>query len=240
MPSGALEWCALNLTGSGLAQAVGGVLKGAAQKDLPGAEALVAGMSPSAARAEAAAAVAENAFPNWSATEKPVPPETVKWLEQLDPDSQKRAIEQVYWRWLSADPQQFAEFLKTSSSSEQLSSYIYSQVARNLARRNPADAMSWAAELPNTQAVSAGGDAFAEWRRYQPEPAMKWLNTLPETDPRREPFFESAIRTLAYDAQAAEQFSSMSAGERAAARKVVEKMPLPDDHRTRLLGMLGK
>src|SRR5439155_9567399 len=105
--AGALEWCALNLSGTSLAQAVGGVLKGAAQKDLAGAQALVAGMSPSAARAEAAVAVAQKVLPDWG-SEKPVSPETVAWFKQLDPDSLKRTLDQVYWRWMGLDPRGLA------------------------------------------------------------------------------------------------------------------------------------
>ena len=233
---GALEWCALNLSGSSLAQAVGGVLKGLAQKDLSGAQALVAGMSPSAARGEAAAAVARKSFPD-SFSEKPVPPETVAWLKQLDPDSRKRAIEQVYWNWQTLDAQGFADFVRTSGGSE-LPSHIYSNLARTLARRNPAEALAWSAQLPTEQALSAGGDAFMEWRRAQPEPAMKWLNDLPANDPRRDPFFENAVRALEHDPQATEQLAAMTPTQRAAARKVIEGMSLPDDKRTKLLGML--
>jgi hypothetical protein len=209
-----------------------------AQKDLAGAQALVAGMNPSSARGEAASAVAERAFPN-TMSEKPIPSETVAWLKQLDPDSLKRALNQVYWRWISSDTQGFAEFLKASNT-EQLPSHMYANLARNLARRNPSEALEWAAELAPERSVEVGSDAFAEWRRSQPEAAMKWLNTLSETDARRQPFFENAIRTLVYDAQAADQLAMMSASERAAARRVIEEMSsLPNDRRTKLLGALA-
>ena len=234
--AGALEWCALNLTGSSLAQAVGGVLTGLAQKDLAAAQSLVANMGPSTARAQAAAAVAQKAFPN-TMSEKPIPSETVAWLNQLDPDSMKRALNEVYWRWMNTDSQGFADFLKTANTSE-LPSHIYSNLARNLARKNPSEALEWAAELPSRRAVSVGGEAFAEWRRSQPEAAMTWLNELPPDDSRREPFFETAIRTLVYDTQAAQQLAAMNASDRAAARRVIEGMSLPDDRRTKLLGML--
>ena len=235
--AGALEWCAYNLSGTSLAQAVGGVLKGVAQTDVTAARALVAGMGPSAGRAEAAAAVAQKAFPQAIGDEKPIAPETVTWLKQLDPDSRKRAIEQVYWRWQSTDAQGMAEFLKTTEPGE-LPSHIYSNLARTLARKNPAEALAWSAELPSDRAISAGGDAFNEWRRAQPEPAMKWLNDLAENDPRRQPFFENAIRTLAYEAQGFDQLGALKPNERATARKVIENMSLPDDRRTKLLGML--
>lgn len=235
--AGALEWCALNLSGSSLAQAAGGVLKGVAEKDLAGARALVAGMNPSSARAEAAAAVAQKVFPD-SLSEKPVPPETVAWLRQLDPDTLKRALDQVYWRWMSSDTQGFADFLKTANTGH-LPSHIYQNLARNLARKNPSEALAWASDLPPERGVEVGSEAFAEWRRSQPETAMNWLNKLPTSDPRREPFFESAIRSLAYDPRAADQLAAMTASERAAARRVIEGMSLPDDRRTKLLSTLA-
>ena len=67
---------------------------------------------------------------------------------------------------------------------------------------------------------------------------MKWLNGLSTADARREPFFQSAIRGLAYDPQAAEQLAAMTGSDRAAARNVIETMSLPEDRRARLLDML--
>jgi hypothetical protein len=67
---------------------------------------------------------------------------------------------------------------------------------------------------------------------------MKWLNELSTNDARREPFFQSVVRDLAYHPQAAEQLAAMTAPDRAAARSVIESMPLPEDRRTRLLDLL--
>ena len=89
--------------------------------------------------------------------------------------------------------------------------------------------------MPTEQALDAGGDAFAEWRSFQPDAAMKWLNNLPKDDLRREAFFKEAIRTLAYHPQAAEQLAAMSARERAAAAPILEALKLPADRRARLL-----
>jgi len=55
---------------------------------------------------------------------------------------------------------------------------------------------------------------------------MQWLRELPSTDARRRPFFQNAVRSLAYDPQAAEQFAAMTAADRAAARSVIETMSL--------------
>jgi hypothetical protein len=181
--AGALEWCAMNLSGSTLAEAAGSVLKGAAEKDLAGARAVVVAMNPSPARAEAAAAVAEKSLPH-SVMAKGVPPETTAWMAGLDPQSLKRALDEVYWDWMQADSKSLAEFLK-SCSTAQLPSRFYDNLAPRLARKNPLDALQWAAELRPEHALSAGSEAFAEWRRAQPEAAMKWLEALPSSDSRR-------------------------------------------------------
>lgn len=180
---GALEWCAMNLSGSTLAAAVGSVLKGAAQKDMAGARDVVLAMNPSPARAEAAAAVAPNCFPS-SLTEKPVPPESTAWLRSLDDVSLKRALDEVYWRWIHADSRSLGEFLK-SCGNAQLPSRFYDNLAPILARKNPLEALEWAAQLTPDRALSASSEAFAEWRRAQPESATKWASQLPSSDPRR-------------------------------------------------------
>ena len=66
---------------------------------------------------------------------------------------------------------------------------------------------------------------------------MKWLNDLPSNDARRLPYFQSAIRVLAYDPQAAEQLAAVADTDRAAARSVIETMSLPEDRRAKLLEM---
>ena len=180
---GALEWCAMNLSGSTLAEAVGSVLKGAAQKDAAAARDVVIAMKPSFARAEAAASVAQKVFPD-SLIEKPIPSETTAWLAGLDDLSLTRALEEIYWRWIHADSRSLGEFLK-SCGTAQLPARFYDNLAPLLARKNPLEALEWAAQLPADRALSAGSEAFAEWHRAQPESAIKWASELPGTDPRR-------------------------------------------------------
>jgi hypothetical protein len=107
-----------------------------------------------------------------------------------------------------------------------------------MARENPAKALDWASHLPADRGLSAGSEAFSEWRHSQPESAMKWLNDLPLTDARRQPFFENTVRMLVGDPQAAEQLAAMTVADRAAARSVIETMSLPEDRRARLLDVL--
>ncbi len=61
-----------------------------------------------------------------------------------------------------------------------------------MARINPSQALNWAASLPEPRAVSASTAAFSDWRRSQPEAALKWFEDLPATDARRQSLRELA------------------------------------------------
>ncbi len=130
-----------------------------------------------------------------------------------------------------------AAFL-ASFTSGQIPESAYTILARQMARQKPSEALEWASRLPEDHGLPAGADAFAEWRNSQPEAATKWLNDLAPADPRRMPYFKSAIQTLAYHPQAAEELAAMTGADRAAARGVIESMTLPDDRRARLLEAL--
>ena len=234
--STALAWCEENLTGSTLAQSVAGVLRGAAENDAAGAASLVDQMSPGATRTEAAVAVAQKLFPSLSA-DQTVTSETVAWLGRLDSDSVRRVMEKITWGWATSDPRSMAAFL-AESPADQIPAHSYSVAARELARRNPVEALDWANRLSGESALSAGGAAFVEWRSAQPDAARQWWNDLPETDNRRQPYLESAMRALAYHAQAVDQLAELSPAESAIARDVIAKMELPEPRRTRLLDVL--
>jgi len=234
--TGAMTWCAENLSGTSLTRAIAGLAKGAAEKDLNGAASLVTGMDPSAARTEAAVVVAKKWFPGFS-SDKAAGADAVGWIASLDSDSVKRVLDEVSWSWATSDAKSIAAFL-TQSSSEQVPSYTYNLVARELARKNISEALEWANHLPDDRKLAAGGEAFAQWRSSQPEAAMKWLADLPLNDTRRPAYFESAIQSLAYHPQAADQLAAMSVSERATARSVIQRMELPQDRRSSLLAAL--
>ena len=240
---GALAWCEQNLSGSSLSGAVTAAVQGAGVKQVAATAALVAAMEPSPARAEGALAVARQWFPMLGGMAGPsgnqtVGPETVAWLASLDSLSIKRVLDEETWSWATSDPSSMADFLLTMTN-QALGDWPETCLARQMARRNPAEALAWAGRLPGNRALASGGEAYAEWRSSQPEAATQWLNALPADDPRREPFFRSAIRQLAYNPQAPEQLAAMSAQERAAARTAIEGMSsLPADRRARLLSGL--
>ena len=232
----ALAWCDANLSGNSQVQAIGGVLNGAAASDIVGAAGLVSDMKPSAARSEAASAVAQKWFPN-SFDGKAVPPEAIEWLATLDAESVKQALEQIHFRWSETEPKSMAAFLASSSGAE-VRDHVFSNLAKNLARQDPAEALEWASRLSEERGLAAGGTAFVEWRHSQPEAAMSWLRDLPAADARRDSFLRQAVQLLAYEPQAADQLGAFSASERATALEVITKMSLSVERRARLLEVL--
>jgi len=121
------------------------------------------------------------------------------------------------------------------AGSDRVPEYTDSVVARQMARKTPVQAQEWAAALPDGRGLTAGATAFAEWRDWQSETAMKWLDELPANDPRREPFFRKAIEALAWHPQASEQLATMTDADRAAAVTVIKSLDMPEDRRARLL-----
>src|SRR4030095_5437359 len=140
--AGAMTWCAENLSGTSLTRAVAGLTKGAAEKNLSAAASLVTGMDPSAARTEAAVAVARKLFPDWSSG-KSVGADAVAWIAGLDSDSITRVLDSISWSWAISDAKSIAGFLMQSST-DQVPPYTYNLVARALARTNTSDALAGA------------------------------------------------------------------------------------------------
>lgn len=233
----ALAWCQSNLAGSTLLESVRSLFNGAAQTDLNAAASLVSSMPSGPIRSQAAAAVADKWFPQGFGN-KPVPDETLAWLSGLDPDSVRQVVDTVSWRWTDTDPGSMAAFLQ-SASNIAFPTFTYQNLANTLARDDPAAALDWASHLPQGLGIGAGSSAFGQWGRAQTDVAMQWLNQLPATDPRRQPFFNSLVQQLAWDPQALDQFAQVAGQNPAAARSVLQSMSLPDDRRSALLARLS-
>jgi hypothetical protein len=237
-PARALTWCEENLSGTSLSQAAAGVLKGAAEKDVAAAARLVEVMKASSARTAGAVAVAEKWIPQLQERRK-MPTEAVDWLKRLDDESIRKVLSQLQWAWSNSDPGTLAAFLEATDV-ENIPQYVYTVVVRDLARKDPRQAIDWTNKLRDEKVrVDAGAEAFVEWQRGQPELAMQWLNELPSADPRRKAFFENTVRHLAWDAHATEKFAALAVQDRETARKVVEGLGLAAERRERLLGALG-
>lgn len=228
----ALAWCESNLTGRSLEQSVAGVLKGVVQRDVEQASELVASMNPSGARAEAAIVVAEKRILRGSSAQ-PVDPQTLAWLDRLDPASFTRVLEHVGYAWADNDPQSYAAYLQ-GRNLESLSGPIIHQLARSWTRRQPTDALAWAQQLPAPHRDTAGEVVFHEWRRWQSQAAFGWLSDLPSADPRRRVFFENAIRNMAHESEASQKFAALRPEDRMSARRILDGLGLSEDKRLQL------
>ena len=234
--SSALRWCESNLAGQSLSSAIAGVCKGVAEKDVAAAAALVNEMNPSQARGFAAAAVAEKWLPEYSSN-KPVPPELMQWLATLDSSTLGQVLESTSWRWIDRDPKSLADFL-AAKPDPKIAAHVYGRVARELARRDPAEAMAWSDKLPGKHRITASADGFSEWQRHQYEPALKWLNNLPKEDERRSLFLQNTIQSIAYEVNSSHKLALLSPTDRPAARNVIENMKIPEDRKSSLLQAL--
>lgn len=233
----AIQWAESNLTGAALARAVAGAARGLAAQDPAAAAALVKQMDPSVARTKSAAAVARQWFPDQFAQKLPST-EAIQWLGSLDPESMRRAFAEVTWSWSATDPNSMAEFMATSEN--ELPEWTYSALARNLARKDPRRALDWTQRLPPKPARQAGEEAFGEWRRAQPGPALEWLNGLSAEDPRRNNYFEKAIQDWAGDAKNAEQLAQFASMNPAAARAIIQKLPMEPGRREKALATFSE
>lgn len=236
-PAHALMWCEENLEGTGLKEGARGVLKGAAEKDVSMAARLVLAMEPSSARAEGAVSVAEKWLPD-SFSGKKVPTETIDWLRELDAVSRRQVLRELHWKWAAADAESLAEVL-LKLEDPAIAGEVYGSVVNHLARSSPVETIEWSGKLPEETREEAMSTAFNAWRRYQPQPAMEWLDQLAANDPRKEPLFERAVQEMArFEREAAEQLRSLPPHWRKAAREILETMPLENKKRANLLAAL--
>jgi hypothetical protein len=231
----ALAWCEANLNGSALAQAVGGVLKGVAGRDVGEAAKFVASMNPSAARGEAAVAVADKWLPSWNG-EKKAHPDGITWLKGLDGESIGRVLQRFSGEWADLDPETLVRFVESYPG--EIPPQALRSCIKYMVGQNPVAAIEWTGHLPEGNRLAVGATAFSEWRSSQFDAAMKWLSDLPGSDIRRKPFFETAIRELAYDSRATQQLALMNKEQRAVARVIIQTMPLDTDRQARLLTAL--
>jgi hypothetical protein len=232
--TGAMDWIQQNLSGSGMDEAVASVLKGAAEISVPDAAVLVTGMDSSLSRAKAATSVAREWWPAYH-TNQPVPPEAVAWLSSLDPVSIKHVVQQLQWQWSGSDPKSFTAFLATPAG-QHAPEYAFASAAREMAQRDPQEAMEWAARLPDGQRDSTTLSAFMAWQGTQPASAIKWLRQLPAEDPRRETLHFGMVGEFVSDREAAVSIAkTLASGNTSAALKAVQALSITDASKEKLL-----
>ncbi|HWB03169.1 MAG TPA: hypothetical protein VG796_09110 [Verrucomicrobiales bacterium] len=235
--AGAMNWIQDNLKGSGLDEAIGSVLKGAADKDVASAAELVSGMDATMGRAKAALSVAKKWFPGFDSG-KPAPPEAISWLSSLDPGSIKHVMEQLQWQWAGSDPKSLCDFLLTPAG-QNSPAYSFYGTAREMARKDPVAALEWAGKLPDERRVDSISNVISEWQNSQPAAAMEWLRKLPASDPRRESYFRATIRDYFPGGPEADVVAkALASGNNTAAREAVQKLSIPDEHKDKLLTRL--
>jgi hypothetical protein len=235
--AGAMDWIQEHMSGSSMDEAIGSVLKGAADKDLASAADLVAGMDVSASRAKAAASVAKKWFPRFDSTTPPAP-EAITWLSSLDPSSIKHVVEQIQWQWAGSDPKSLCNFL-LSPAGQNSPDYAFQGTAREMARTNPVEALEWANRLPEDRQTPVLSNIFSEWQSSQPAAAMEWLRKLPATDPRRESYYLASIQDFFPGGlEAARVAKALAAGNTAAAREAVGSLSVSDEIKQRITARL--
>lgn len=234
--AGAMEWIQDNLSGSGMDEAIGAVLTGAAEKDVTGAASLVADMEASQARTKAALSVARKWFPGFQSG-KSVPQETLTWLAALDPASVKHVVEYMGWQWAGNDSKSLMEFL-TSPAGAHVSSYAFTSAAREVARQNPEAAFDWAGRLPAEHQQEVNSTVFREWQQSRPAAAMEWLHKLPVSDSRRESFYLGIVHEFIPGRQEAILLARSLAGGGTDLRSEVQKLSMPEARKSQLLDRL--
>ncbi len=186
-PNAALDWSEANLTGNARTEAIGGIVKAAAEKDLVAAGNLVAGMEAGATQNRAAASL----FEVWFNKGKDQRDAAFEWLATLpDKEARSAAFERVQWNWTWNDPQGARDFLTGPHGDLASQSMIY-QVARNQASKNPEAAMEWTKKLPADRVADARNAVLENWMQVRPEGAANFARKLPEGEER-----SRAIRTV--------------------------------------------
>ncbi len=182
----AVDWIEQHLSGNPLEGAVEASFRGAVKKDINEAADVVAHrMEVSPVRARAAAAVARAWFLDASQANKPVPPEAVTWLSGLDTASLKLVVNNNHSCWRNADLPGFAAFLASPAAAGLPLTAGHTEVAREMTRRQPLQAIEWAGSLSATHRPAITAKIFEEWQRAQPAVARPWFDQLPADDPRR-------------------------------------------------------
>ncbi len=248
-PADAIQWCRENASGSTQKEAIGGLIKGLASKDVDGAASLVSSMEPSPERAQAAGAFAEAIrdeewFPtSFGIENKPMAPAALTWLNTLDPDSLKSALTMAQFDWANSDPKGFAAFLASPAGLPVAGTFAV-QVAQSLCRTNPTEAMAWAGQLPGKEREPAQAATFATWRNAQPDVALQWLANLPANDPQRPLLVrETALNAINWQEartppETPQQIADLILRNPPAARSAIQALTLSDQNKQALLKMV--
>ena len=236
-PAAALAWSNENLRGAARTEAVGGLIKAAAEKDITAAADLVAGMEAGPTQNRACASI----FETWFNKGKDQRNAAFEWLSGI-PDSAARdaALERVQWNWVWTDPTGVKEFI-SGPHGALASSQIIHQVARGQASKNPEAALEWAESLKGDRAKAAREAVLESWLNVRPDAAGEYVRKMPAGMER-----EQAVRTVSQSLiwqsskQAADWYHTLPAVEQKLAREVFDRSGLDQDKRNELEKALAR
>ena len=230
-PAAALAWSQENLQGAARTEAIAGVIKSAAQKNLTTASQLVSDMEPGAAQKRACASI----FETWFAKGKGERDAAFDWLASLpDPAARTAALERVQWNWVWNDPAGAREFI-SGPHGDLASQQMINQIARNQVAKNPEAAMAWASGLGENRVAESRSAVLQSWLQIRPEGAAAYARNLP-AGPERESAVRTVTQTLVWQSpeQAGAWIASLSAAEQKTARETLDQARLPDDKRRQI------
>jgi hypothetical protein len=234
-PSSALAWTQQNLRGEGRAEAVGDIVRTAAEKDITAAGELVIGMAPGDTQNSAAASLIEV----WFNKGKDQRDAAIEWLANLpDKEAGRAAFDQVGSDWVANDPAGARTFV-TGPHGDIASDYMIHRVARSEAAKNPEAAMEWTGKLPAGRANAARDAVLQSWLRVRPEAAANYVRNL-AASPERERAVNTVTRNLGWQApeQAAAWILSLSEAQQKTAMQALENVS--DDQRRRVESAMKK
>ena len=236
-PAAALAWSNENLRGIARAEAIAGLVKTAAEKDVTHAAELVAGMEAGPAQSRACASL----FETWFNKGKDQRDGALQWLSGItDSETRRAAFDQVAWQWMWNDPSGAKDFLSgpyANLASEQL----VNQVARSQANKNPEAALEWAKTLGAERAEQARQAVLESWIMIRPEGAAEHVRKLPAGE-ERESGIRLVSRTLVWQSpkQAADWFRTLPAEDQKLARETFSQTGLNPDQKQELEKALAK
>ena len=163
------------LSGSARNEAIGDIVKSAAEKDLTAASEIVAGMDAGAAQNRAVASL----FETWFKKGKDQHAAAFEGLASLpDGESRATAIERIQWNWMWEDPQGVRDFI-TGPHGHLATNEIIRRVAGTPASKNPEVAMEWAGKLAPERVADARAAVLQGWLQIRPDGAMNYARNLP-------------------------------------------------------------
>ena len=236
-PAAALAWSNENLRGIARGEAIAGLVKVAAEKNITSAAELVAGMESGPAQSRACASL----FETWFNKGKEQRDAAFEWLSGItDSETRRAAFDRVQWQWMWNDPTGAKEFLSgpyAGLASEQL----VSQVARGQANKNPEAALEWAKTLGGERAEQARQAVLESWINIRPEGAAEHVRKLPAGE-ERDAGIRLVSRSLVWQSpkQAADWFHTLPAEDQKLARETFTQSGLNPDQKQELEKALTK